>query len=149
MTPLTPGLIAAVALIALAATNWLRYAAPVPGGHRAPRGWRPAVTAVYAGATEDWSPLATVGAEGYSHDLDPAPNLIATHAELATVGDAIAEFGERVDAVLAEFIKPLDAETTGRLLRAREWASDPDTGAFDVRELRALLALDDLEPARA
>lgn len=95
----------------------------------------------HTGATERWSPLATIGAQPLTgHALDPAPTLAATHEELTAVGDAITQFGRNIDAALWEFMSPLDAETVGRLLRARDWAGSPSTGELDLAGLHALLA---------
>jgi hypothetical protein len=127
MTPAVAALAATAALLLTAATSWARYTRT--RRHSAPAD----------GATERWSPLATIGAQTCQHALDPAPTLAATHAELTAIGDALTVFGRNIDNALWEFMRPLDAETTGRLLRAREWAANPATGELDLVGLQALL----------
>lgn len=122
MMPYLAATAAVAALLALAAAGWLHTRRPA---RPQDPGW---------GSYEGWSPLGTIGAQATSHDLDPPYDPVATHVDLAAIGDALTQFGRAIDNALWEFVQPLDAATLGRLLAARE-----ATGELDRAALEALL----------
>lgn len=107
--------------------------ADLPAGFDYPR-----APVEHVGATEDWSPAAETAAVNQTPDLrTTGEQMVADHAELAGISDALDLCSERIMHELRLFLR--DDTEYARIAR---WGTSvlEDTGTFNRRDLDRALA---------